>query len=94
MVVRLSRPSSTRLITVRAVRPLVPLAIPNRVSTSFAISQPAMRETVCLDELDLVAPVDTHDAREGRLGGDPIDGVLQAAQSTAAIGSAISLASG
>ena len=53
-----------------------------------------MCEPVGLDELDLVAPVDTHDAREGRLGGDPIDGVLQAAQSTAAIGSAISLASG
>ncbi len=53
-----------------------------------------MRETVGLDELDLVAPVDTHDAGERRLGGDPIDGVLQTAQSTAANGSAVSLASG
>lgn len=52
-----------------------------------------MRETVGLDELD-PAPVDTHDAGERRLGGDQIDGVLQAAQSTAASGSFVSLASG
>jgi len=35
-----SVPSSIRLITVRAVRPFVPLAIANCVSTSFGISQP------------------------------------------------------
>jgi hypothetical protein len=40
VVVRVSRSSSIRLMTVRAVSPLAPLAIPKRVSTSFAISQP------------------------------------------------------
>jgi hypothetical protein len=62
VVVRVSRPSSIRLMTVRAVSPLVPLAIPNRVST-FVRNLPApMRETVGLDERDLGAQVDTDDA--------------------------------
>jgi hypothetical protein len=40
VVPRVSRPSSIRLMTVSAVSPLVPLAIANRVSIVFAISNP------------------------------------------------------
>jgi hypothetical protein len=36
-----------------------------------------MCEPVGLDELDLAAPIDTHDAGERRLGGDPVDLSLQ-----------------
>ena len=53
-----------------------------------------MCEPEGVDELDLVAPVDAHDAGERCLCSDPIDGVLEAAHSTAADGSAVSLASG
>jgi hypothetical protein len=52
-----------------------------------------MRESVGVDELDVVATVDAHDAGEPCLGSDPIDRVVQPAQ-TAANGSAVSRASG
>jgi hypothetical protein len=55
--------------------------------------EPAMREAVGVDELDVVATVDAHDAGEPCLRGDPIDRVVQPAQ-TAANGSAVSRASG
>jgi hypothetical protein len=41
-----------------------------------------MRETVGLDELDIVAVVDAHDAREPGRCSDPIDGSFQVAHST------------
>src|SRR4051812_20505960 len=40
VVVSRSVPSSTRLTTLRAVRPFVPLASANRVSAAFGMSQP------------------------------------------------------
>jgi hypothetical protein len=44
--------------------------------------EPAMRETVGLDELDLLAAVDTDDAGKVCLSRDPIDGSLQAAHAS------------
>src|SRR5437660_12257064 len=72
-----SNPSWMRLTTATAVKPFVPLAMANRVSTAFGISYARVGEPVRIRQFDFVAPVDAHHAGEtGRIG-DRLDGGSQ-----------------
>ncbi len=72
-----SEPSSIRLATATAVKPLLPLAMANCVSSVFGIPWARSARPVRPRQLDLAAAVDAHDAGETRRGRDRVDVLIQ-----------------